>query len=176
MRLLAILTAAACGGPPKPAVIPAGTATIQDLSAGDARLSPIALAAAAALRPSGVARVYVTGLEVGGRQMNALADTVANSIGAERVRGGGGQKVPFAVARIDGFSVPASLGGARLDDDLTVRFTVFRAGSDVAYVGLEAQSPSRPANGICITLLRSDSTWKVSNQRDVGTPQACGRK
>jgi hypothetical protein len=128
------------------------------------------------VRPTGVAKVFITGVEVGGRQMNALADTVASSIGAERLRGGDGRRVPFVVARMDGFPVPSSPGGARMDEDLTVKFTVFRAGSDVAYVGAEAQSASRPANGICITLLRSDSTWKVLDRRDVGTPKTCGRK
>jgi hypothetical protein len=175
LRLMAILAAAACGGRPDPAPISV-PASIQELSATDARLSPIALAAATALRPTGAGKVYIVGVEVGGRRLNALADTVASSIGAERLREGDGQRVPFVVARMDGFPVRSSAAGARLDEDLTVKLTVFRAGSDVAYVGAEARAPSRQAQALCITLLRSDSTWKVSDRRDVATPQTCGRK
>ncbi len=176
LRLIGILAAAACGGQPTPAAAPAPTAAVQDLPATDPRLSPIALAAATAFRPAGVSRVFVAGVEVGGRQLNALADTVASSIGAERLRGGDDRRVPFAVARMDGFSVPSSPPAARIDEDLTVKFTIFRAGSDIAFVGAEARSASRQAHAICITLLRSDSTWKVSDRRDVGTAQTCGRK
>jgi hypothetical protein len=149
MRRLVIIVmiAAACGGQRRTAVpIPSGP--YYDLPANDAELGPIALAAAKALRTS---QERFGGIVIGGQLLRELSDSVARSIGAGRI-------------------VSASFGEG------TVTFRVFRGGSDVAYVGAHAPSTGRPDGGLCITVVRSDSTWKFAERRSIRSPELCRPK
>jgi hypothetical protein len=159
-----ILAAAACGGQSRTAVpIPSGP--YYDLPANDAELAPIALAAAKALRTS---QERFGGVVLGGQLLVGLSDSVARSIGAGRFVASSGTRVPFAVAREDPLAPSYPVG--------TVTFTVFRGGSDVAYVGAHAPSTGRPDGGLCITVVRSDSAWKFVERRAVRSPELCRPK
>ncbi len=68
-------------------------------------------------------------------------------------------------------SVARAIGAAAAVGSVT--FTVFRGGSDVAFVGALAPSAGRRDGGLCITLVRSDTVWQWVERRGVVSPEVC---
>ena len=161
-----LVAAAACGGKPAQTTPTPGGSV---LTAMDPDLSPLAKAAARALEPASDGKVRFAGVFVGGRELKALSDSVARSIGATRVGTADG-RVPFTIGR------GGSGAGAASRRDATYALSFFRVDGDIAYVGADARSIVEPDGAICIILSRAGSGWLIKQTAVTTNPRNCGAK
>lgn len=161
-----LLAAVACGGKPTQTTPTPGGSV---LTAMDPDLSPLAKAAARALEPASDGKVRFAGVFVGGRELKALSDTVARSIGATRVGMPDG-RVPYTIGRV------GSGEGTASRRDATYALSFFRVDGDTAYVGADARSIAEADGAICIILSRARSGWLIRQTSVSLNPRNCGAK
>jgi hypothetical protein len=180
MRYLVLLAVAAtaCGGAKPAQTEPSPARGLLRLTADDAQLSAIAVAAARGL-PSinkSTSTPAFGGVYVDGRRARLATDAVVRATGFTAVstptRSG---NVQCRAVSSTGKSMPVPCPPeARQALPVTYTFDEVRATADSAYVGV-SESSDTADRGSCMTLVKRQGNWTYFSTLIMADPKRCGR-